>query len=90
MAADGTFDRIDVDGTVKFAPPVTVSVAFADGFTPLMGEQTLFTATAAENLSAANVNFACGKPSSFAMKFIVEDNAIRVRIAPKGITLSFR
>ncbi len=90
VAADGTFDRIDVKGAVKFAPPVTVRVTFADGFTPVMGEQTLFTATSATNLSAANVDFIYDRPSAFAMKFIVEDAAIRVRIAPKGIVFSFR
>ena len=90
VAADSTADCITVDGSVTFAPPVLVTVSFEEGFTPVYGEQTLFTASSAANLSAENVSVDCPKLHQCAVKVIVTDNSIRLRLAPKGMVLSFR
>ena len=90
VAADGTVDCIAVDGSVTFAPPVSVSISFDEGFAPVYGEQTLFSATSAANLSAGNVSVNCPKLHQCAVKVVVKDNSIRLRLAPKGSILSFR
>ena len=90
VAADGTADCIAVDGSVTFAPPVSVSISFEEGFVPAYGEQTLFSATSAANLSAGSVSVNCPKLHQCAVKVIVTDRSIRLRIAPKGTILSFR
>ena len=90
VAADGTADCLAVDGAVTFAPPISVTVSFEEGFMPVYGEQTLFSATSAANLSAGNVSVNCPKLRQCAVMVKVTDNAIRLRVAPKGMVFSFR
>ena len=87
VAADGTADRITVDGSVTFAPPVSVSISFEEGFTPEYGELTLFSAASFANLSSGDLSVTCPKLPRCTTKVKVKGNSIVLRLSPVGSTI---